>query len=63
MSILFNELSRTLDSGIKGFFENTLEFFFSEPLIEWLTDQSHTNLIIINDTLDRIALARRQISK
>ena len=63
MSIIFKELSRTLDSGIKGFFENTLEFFSGEPLIEWLTDQSYTNLMTINNVLDRIAWVRRQINK
>ena len=63
MNIIFEELSRTLDSGIKGFFENTLEFFSGEPLIDWLTDQSHINLMTINNVLDRIARVRRQINK
>jgi len=63
MSIIFKELSRTLDSDIKGFFENTLEFFSGEPLIDWLTDQSHINLMTINNVLDRIAWVRRQINK
>jgi len=63
MSILFNELSRTLDSGIKGFFENTLEFFSSEPLIDWLTKQSTTGLTVISNTLERVAMIRRLISK
>jgi len=63
MSILFKELSRTLGSGIEGLFENTLEFFSSEPLIEWLIDQSHINLMTIKNVLDRIAWIRRQIRK
>ena len=63
MSILFKELSRTLGSGIEGLFENTLEFFSGEPLIDWLTNQSHTNLMTINNVLDRIAWVRRQINK
>jgi len=63
MSILFNELSRTLDSGIKGFFENTLEFFSSEPLIDWLNEQSTTGLTVIGNTLERVAMIRRLISK
>jgi len=62
MSILFNELSRTLDSDIKGFFENTLEFFSSEPLIDWLTGQSSTGLTIIGNILERVAKIRRLIS-
>ena len=63
MSILFNELSRTLDSGIKGFFENTLEFFSSEPLIDWLTEQSTTCLTIVGNILERVAKIRRLLSK
>ena len=63
MSILFNELSRTLDSGIKGLFENTLEFFSSEPLIDWLTEQSEKGLLIIAETLENVANHRIQISK
>ena len=63
MSILFNELSRTLDSGIKGLFENTLEFLSSEPLIDWLTEQSETGLTIIANTLENVAKHRRLISK
>ena len=45
MSILFNELSRALDSGIKGLFENILEFFSSEPLIDWLDDLHYVALV------------------
>ena len=64
MSILFNELSKDIDSGtFKGPFENTLEFFSSEPLIDWLTGQSTTNLIIIENILDRVAKVRSLISK
>ena len=63
MSTLFNELTRILDSGIKGLFENTLEFFSSEPLIDWLTKQSTTGLTVISNTLERVAMIRRLISK
>ena len=63
MSILFNELSRALDSGIKGLFENILEFFSSEPLIDWLDDLHYVDLVRISHTLDRVAQARRQISE
>ena len=63
MSILFNELSRTIDSDIKGLFENTLEFFSSEPLIDWLTEQSEKGLLIIVETLEKVAKHRILISK
>jgi len=63
MSILFNELTRTLDSGIKGLFENTLEFFSGEPLIDWLTEQTEKGLLIIAETLEKVAKHRILISK
>ena len=63
MSIIFKELSRTLGSGTEGLFENTLELFASEPLIEWLTDQSDINLMIIENVLERIAKVRSLINK
>ena len=64
MSILFNELSKALGSDIfNGSFENTLEFFSSEPLSEWLTDQLDINLMIIENVLERIAKVRSLINK
>ena len=61
MSILFNELSRALGLGIKGYFENILEFFSSEPLIDWLDDLHYVDLIRVSAFLDRIAATRRRI--
>ena len=63
MSILFNELSRALDSGIKGLFENLLEFFSSESLIDWLDDLHCVDLMRVSYTLDSITQARKQISE
>ena len=42
--------------------KNTLEFFSSEPLIDWLTEQSTTGLNIAGNILERVAKIRRLIS-
>ena len=63
MSILFNELSEALDTGIKGLFENILEFFSNEPLIDWLDDLHYVDLMRVSHTLDKVAQVRRQINE
>ena len=52
MSIIFNELSRALDTGIKGLFENILEFFSNKSLIDWLDDLRYADLMRISHILD-----------
>ena len=61
MSIIFNELSRALRTDIKGYFEHILDFFSSEPLIDWLDNFHYTDLMRISGLLDRIASTRKQI--
>ena len=60
MSIIFNELSRALRAGIKGYFEHIFDFFSSEPLIDWLDNFHYTDLSI-GTLLDRITSTRKQI--
>ena len=61
MSILFNKLSRALSIGIKGYFEHILDFFSGEPLIDWLDNFHHADLMQINKLLIDIVTARKEI--